>query len=246
MKNNQIFIQQPYATMVVRGLRDVILNEHFSITQRIYINATAPKNDPDTPLEWRQEVINQQLFGNLPPIEELPYDKCLGFVKVLDFAYSLHSKWSISQPPSVSVYKAHEFDEPQPITERKLYDYERIPSHAFIAGEVQSRGYFSKLMIPVNEKLYAIASNGGNVSFEMTGSLSDFTNFDKGTLRDFDKFTLVCGQRSKTFFWHKDCDIYWEQDPETDELVLYPSVYNESGKAPRARLNLSCRYPLID
>ena len=191
-------------------------------------------------------MINQQLFGNLPPTEELPYDKCLGFVTVRDYAYSLHSKWSIGQPPAVSVNHAHVYDDPQPIAERELYDYGEIPSYIFVEDKVQSLGLRRELVIPVNVELYAIACQGGTISFELTGLLSDFINFEEGNLKEYERFRLVCGKQSKAFFWYKDCDIEWEQDPETDELVLYPSVYSKTGKKPRAKLRLSCRYPFFD
>ena len=246
MKTTNLFIQQPYATMIVRGLRNAIPDEHFSRGQHIYINASVPVFNPNTPLEWLQEVINHQLFGNLPPTEDLPYGKCVGFVDVLCQADGNESRWTKTQEPTVIVTNAHVFDEPQSIMPRGWYDAEDIPSHQFGERSVMIWRHFDELCVPVNEKLYDIASQGGSVTFEMTGSLAVDTLLDNGEDQMFEKFTLSCGQRSKSFLWNDDCDVVWEQDPETDDLVLYPSVYAASGKAPRARLQLSCRYPLID
>ena len=241
---HQIFIPQPHATMVVRGERDVIRNEHFSPGDCILVNAIAPKDDPDTPLEWRQEVINQQLFGNLAPTKDLPVNKCLGVVKVLEKAKKFYSKWSKLEP-SVVVYKALVFDDPQPIGKRKLGDLGDIPSHKFHPRDVHVTNSARELVIPVDKSLYTVASKGGTVTFEMCGFLLVYTLFDRGILKKFDTFRLNCGQLSKTFYWNEDCDVEWEQDTETAELIMYPSVYAKSGFAPRARLHLSCRLPFI-
>ena len=114
MKTTNLFIQQPHAEMIVRGLRNDIPDEHFSKGDRIYINASVPVLNLNAPLEQLQEVINQQLLGNLPPTEVLPYGKCVGFVDVLCKADGTESIWSSIAEPSVIVTNAHVFDEPQP------------------------------------------------------------------------------------------------------------------------------------
>lgn len=240
----QIFIPQPHASMVVRGERDVIRDEHFSPGDCILVNAIAPKDDPDTPLEWRQEVINQQLFGNLAPTKDLPVDKCLGVVKVLKRVNKFYSKWSKLEP-SVVVHKALVFDDPQPIANRRLCELKDILSHKFHPIDVHVANSATELVIPIDKRQFTVASKGGTVTFEMCGSLVVYTLFDEGILKKFDTFRLKCGQLSKTFYWNEDCDVEWEQDTETAELVMYPSVYAESGFAPRAKLHLSCRLPFI-
>lgn len=243
MKTTNLFIQQPHAEMIVRGLRIAIPDEHFSKGDRIYINAAVPVLDLNAPLEQRQEVINQQLFGNLPPTVDLPYGKCVGFVDVLCQADGTESIWSSPAEPSVIVTNAHVFDEPQPVIPRSWYDAEDIPSHKFLGSSPYS--FNDELRLPVNEGLFAIAMRGGSITFELSGSMADHTLTSDKLLKDFEKFTLRCGNRSKTFLWNDECDVVWEQDAETDDLVFYPSVYDVSGKAPRAWLHLSCRYPFI-
>lgn len=243
MKATNLFIQQPYATMLVRGLRNAIPDERFSRGDRIYINAVVPVLDLNAPLEHFQEVINHQLFGNLPPTESLPHGKCLGFVDVLCQADGNESRWACIPEPTVIVTNAHEFDEPQPIKPRKWYDAEDIPSHKFLGSSPNL--FKDELRVPVNEGLYAIATRGGCITFELTGTLAVIALTDDKFLKEFEKFTVICGNRSKTFLWNEDCDVVWEQNPDTDDLVLYPSVYDASGKAPRAWLHLSCRNPLI-
>ena len=243
MKTVDFFIQQPHAEMLVRGLRNAIPDEHFSKGDRIYINATVPVLDLNAPQEHFQEVINHQLFGNLPPTDHLRYGNCIGFVEVLAHADGNESVWTKTSEPTVILTNARMFDKPQRIKPRKWYDAEDIPSHKFLAREPGR--FYDELRVPVNEELYAIASRGGDITFELGGLLGVAVWTDDKFLRDFEKFTIVCGNRSKTFLWNMDCDIVWEQDADTDDLVLYPSVIDLTGKAPRPWLRLSCRYPLI-
>lgn len=243
---DHLFIPQPYASMIVKGLRTVVADNRFSRNQRIYINATEPVFDPDTPLEWRQEVINQQLFGNLEDTQDLPVNQCIGFADVLAPVGTDTSKWKRPGELSMYLYNAHVFDTPQPIAKRNRFDAEDIPSYCFHESRVHVVDHDNELVLPVNELLYEIASQGGTVNFELSGLISVYTLFDEGSLKEFEKFTLICGSRSKTFLWNDGCEDVWEQDPETDELVLYPSVFNASGKAPRVKLHLSCRYPIVD
>jgi hypothetical protein len=198
----------------------------------------------DVPLEWFQAVNNHQLFGNLPPTADLPTGKCVGFVDVLAKADGTESQWAAVHEPSVLLTKAHEFDTPLGKELRSPYDADDIPSHVFHAKLPYAFRHDEELVIPVNEKFYRFASRGGNITFELTGTLAGCALENDGLLRDFERFTVICGQQSKSFLWNKGCDILWEQRPNDDELVLYPSVFNKSGKAPRAKLLLTCNYPL--
>lgn len=56
-------LKQPYASMLVHGLMDVVhLDTHPEQTpSHIFVYATEPVIDIEAPLEWLQEVRNQQL-----------------------------------------------------------------------------------------------------------------------------------------------------------------------------------------
>lgn len=244
METRNLFIQQPFATMLVRGLRNGVFDDQFSKGCRLYINALPCFMMSDVPLEWFQAVNNHQLFGNLPPTADLPTGKCVGFVDVLDKADGTECQWTAIHEPTVLLTNAHEFDTPLGKELRSWYDADNIPSHVFRFNLPYALYHDDELVIPVNEKLYRFASRGGNITFELTGSLAGCALENDGLLRDFERFTVICGQQSKSFLWNKGCDILWEQRPNDDELVLYPSVFNKSGKAPRAKLLLTCNYPL--
>lgn len=244
MKATNLFIQQPFATMLARGLRNAVFDDHFLKGDRLFIYALPSFYMSNTPLEWFQAVNNHQLFGNLPPTADLPTSKCVGFVDVLCKADGRESQWTAIHEPSVILTNAHEFDTPQRKSPGSWYDADDIPSHVFHAHQPYAFRCDNELVIPVNEKFYRIASKGGNISFELSGSLAVCALDDNGLLKDFEKFTVICGQQSKSFLMTEHCDIMWEQKPNDDELVFYPSVYNESGKAPRAKLLLTCTYPL--
>lgn len=246
METRNLFIQQPFATMLARGLRNAVFDDNFSKGCRLFINALPYFLMPDVPLEWFQAVNNHQLFGNLPPTDNLPNGKCIGFVDVLCRADGTENQWTAIHEPTVLLINAHEFDYPQGDTPSSWLEAEDIPSHVFHARQPHTLHQDDELVIPVNERLYRIASREGNISFELVDNLAVCALGDDCFPKDFEKFTVICGQQSKSFQWNLNCDIMWEQKAEDDELVLYPSVYNESGKAPHAKLFLSCRYPLID
>ena len=248
METRNLFIQQPFATMIARGLRNAVFDDNFSKGCRLFINALPSFQIPEipVPLEWFQAVNNHQLFGNLPPTDDLPYGKCIGFVDVLRKADGKENQWTAIHEPTVLLTNAHEFDKPQDLATSSWHDAKDISSHVFNARQPHTLHQDDELVIPVDEELYLIASLGDNISFELTGTLAECAMGDDCFLKDFEKFTLISGQQSKSFLWNLKCDIMWEQRPEDDELVFYPSVFNESGKAAHAKLFLSCCDPLID
>lgn len=248
METRNLFIQQPFATMLVRGLRNAVFDDNFSKGCRLFINALPCFLMPElpVPLEWFQVVNNHQLFGNLPPTDDLPTGKCIGFADVLCKADGTENQWTAIHEPTVLLTNAHEFDNPQGDTPSSWQDAEDIPSHVFHARQPHTLHQDDELVIPVNERLYRIASREGDISFELVDNLAVCALGDDCFPKDFEKFTVVCGQQSKSFLWDLNCDIMWEQKAEDDELVFYPSVFNKSGNAPHAKLFLSCHYPLID
>ena len=243
METRNLFIQQPFATMLVRGLRNAAFDDHFSKGCRLFVNALPCFMMPNVPLEWFQAINNHQLFGNLPPTADLPTGKCVGFVDVMCKADGTARQWTAIHEPTVLLANAHEFDTPQGHSPRSWHDADDIPSHVFHARQPHAFRD-EELVIPVNEKFYRFATHGGNIGFELTESLAVCALDDDGLLKDFDKFTVICGQQSKSFLMTEQSDIIWEQRPNDDELALYQSVYSKSGKAPRAKLLLSCNYPL--
>ena len=71
--------------MLVKGLMNVVrtANQQLLENRRLYIYATEPVSDPATPIEWVQEVNNQQAFGNLGETKDLPTNALIGFVDVI-------------------------------------------------------------------------------------------------------------------------------------------------------------------
>ena len=129
METRNLFIQQPFATMIARGLRNAVFDDNFSKGCRLFINALPNFQIPEipVPLEWFQAVNNHQLFGNLPPTEDLPYGKCIGFVDVLRKADGKENQWTTIHEPTVLLTNAHEFDEPQDLTPSSWHDAKNTP-----------------------------------------------------------------------------------------------------------------------
>jgi hypothetical protein len=116
MRMNILEVQQPFASMLVRRLRDVaqIVEWHLQKSKRFYIYSSGfVINDAAMPLSWQQEVFNQQQFGNLAETEELPVNALLGYVDWLAHANPQKNLWSAEMSgPSEHVHNAHVFDAP--------------------------------------------------------------------------------------------------------------------------------------
>ena len=109
---NLLSLSQPFATAVVKGLLNVVRTElHLEKAQRIFIYAGEPVTNPAMPIEWRQEVINHQLYGNLAETKDLPTYEPVGFVDVLCPAEHKSNVWTLGQPGTAYlVGNAHAFD----------------------------------------------------------------------------------------------------------------------------------------
>lgn len=245
-----INLQQPFAQMLVQRLiRAVHINAlQKDVANRILIYAKEPKDLNSLPLECRQEILNQQVFGNLAPIDKLPVNAFVGFVDVLSYNVNFEKEiWLNTMPkPCYAVLEAFAFDEPLSVKPDILRTnlIEVLPSHIF---EPQFAYATSQtLFLPVNKRIFAIAANNGSFRVELNEDIASLIMDENGEVKHFTSFSLTCGNRIKKFVWTDDCDIEWEQDPKTDELVLYPSAKADCALTPRAALLLSCLFPLND
>lgn len=92
-------IQQPWASMICAGIKDVE-NRTWKAAQvpgRILIHASSKKvtkNFNETiPECWESQIANHQLFGNLPGCQEMPTSAIIGYATVTEFADETDSIW---------------------------------------------------------------------------------------------------------------------------------------------------------
>ena len=249
MEQTLKFTPQPYATMIAKGLLNAVRTRlHFEKAHRIFIYAGEPVTNPAMPIEWVQEVINHQLFGNLAETKDLPTNELVGFVDVLCPADPRSSVWTLDEEPAYLVGNAHAFDNPLVFLEnehdnlRGIEDF--IPSHVFKPVNPFLLDYDEELVLPVNRRLFHMAAMRQTLKFELTGLLAVTVLDDNGELKPFTKFTVINNRRAKSFLF--EGEICHELTADETDLQRYPSVTSADGTTTRAQLVLSCRYALTD
>ena len=125
-------VQQPWATMICSGIKDVE-NRTWKPKEnrgRILIHASKKFSMNmlgGMPLEWASTINNDILFGNLPQANEFPYGAIIGYVTLDRIETESDSLWA---SPDESQYKwvlkdAYMFDKPIEGVKGKLhlFDY---------------------------------------------------------------------------------------------------------------------------
>lgn len=237
-------LEQPFAEMVVRGLINVLhLKKRVDrMTREVVIYARKPRKNPAIPLEWMQEVINHQKFGNLPPTDELPTEKVVGAVKIFYKADPDYNIWSI-EPPTASYVVGDSciVDEPLDVSLDDVKNWENLPHgikfHYFQPAMPHFRACEFEIIIPACKDLFVQASQGNPITFEFAGKLARLMK-DRcdDSLIPFENMRLVCGQCWKRF--HFLPSIKEEMAGESPKR--YPSVLSDVGRSNRKILTLEC------
>ena len=212
------------------------------MTREVVIYARKPRKKPAVPLEWIQEVINHQKFGNLPPTEELPTEKVVGVVKIFYKAELDYNIWSL-EPPTTSyvVGDACELDEPLDVSCDEVKSWKNLPQdvkfHSFEPAMPHFRARDFEIVIPVCGNMYYQASQGKPIKFEFAGKLANLMK-DRidGSLIPFENMRLVCGKRWKRFHFLPSIEV--EMAGESPKR--YPSVLSDVGRSNRKILTLEC------
>ena len=234
---NILEVQQPFASMLVRSLRDVAQIEewHLQKSRRFYIYSSGfVINDAAMPFSWQQEVFNQQQYGNLAETEELPVNALLGYVDWIAHADPHMNLWSVEiSGPSEHVYNAHVFDAPLmlPLSSIELMNgLDRIlPSHVARVPQPYLAQCGQELVIPVSDRNFAIASRGGSFLLEMTSTLSILLS----EMDDITLVTVVNGLRAKSFLFNADL-IHTKNNLDDSD---------ENDERERVQLLLKFNYP---
>jgi len=247
-----VALNQPGATLVAMGIRNAVqIDERLrKKTWRLFIYATEPVvNNAEYPLEWMQEAFNQELFGNLPPIEELPVNSLIGFFDYYSHTSSVdkESIWVAGLDESACIVcNAHMFDHPIMLPKEIIDNIndvdEMVPSHVCSPKQPFLLGMNDELVIDVSDKYFAIAARGGSFSLEYSVELS---NLLQEKLDDIKVITLRNGIKNKGFIFKYDL-IYDYVDGSNEVYKMYPSVLTPDHKMFRAQLMLSFDEPLIE
>lgn len=243
----KVILKQPWAEMASSGLMTVVHIDASpeEVPRRIFFHAIGPDNSIRHPIEWIQEVHNQQLFGNVPKTDDLQVNAIVGFADVGGIAPDDLNIWSRGVPPNRNfMVNAHVFDKPIPSGEAdELLDDHLPPYH-----KVRRRFLYESendLVVPVSAETFELASQGQSFKIDLIGDAADVIIDKRNQLKPFSAFRLVCGAKEKRFLFTDDCNIIVEVN-EDGSLKLYPSVLREDGTGARASLQLCCDHPIDD
>ena len=239
--------------MICAGLANVV---HLAVPPsqipcRLFIYATKPEYETCIPLEWRQEVINQQLFGNLESTDELPINQLIGFVDLVRMIPHNYNLWSLgSKKTAFLVTNAHTFIVPLDINpdevEQNLDFIELVNTKILIPRHPYLTDNEAELVLPVNMRLYSMASTGAAIFIQLAGEFAKLVLNEYGLLKPFTRYTLWHDNEGKRFVVDADTEIVHELNADGSDLCRYPSMLSPDGMTTRASLRFSCRFPLND
>ena len=190
-------MQQPWAEMASAGLMKVVHVDAppEEMPKRIFFHAIEPDRSIGFPIEWLQEVHNQQVFGNISKTDDLATNAILGFADVGGITPFDLNIWSRGAPPNrYFLVNAHVFDKPIPLVEAdELLDDHLPPYH-----KVRRRFLYESendLVVPVSAKIFELASQGQSFKIDLIGDAADVIIDRRNQLKPFSAFRLVCGAK---------------------------------------------------
>ena len=239
-----VFVHQPFATMICRGLLPAIFPEvqAESYPYKAYVCALDQyKRAADYPYEWHLEYANQFRFGNMPKTEALPVNALIGSVTVLG---------PTDIPGLFEVRNARQFVAPLEVPIDEFLQYEniikRMNTSMFIPRVPHLIDGGNNLVLPLNPFLHGVASSGGGFSIELVGSFSKLVLDENGMRKPFTKYTIWYGNEGKSFHVDDKTGILHELTPNGNDLKRYPSVPSPDGTTTHEKLFFTCSCPLND
>ena len=162
-------IQQPWAEMICRGIKDVENRtwKPSEVPGRILIHASSKKVTKNffntIPEEWESHITNNQMMGNLPDFCDMETSAIIGYATVVAFEEETDSVWDAgSEAIKWKIEDAWLFDEPIRNVKGKLnlFDYpideDNLPSaHKVELKKMQLDG--DNLIMPFADNLIEMA-----------------------------------------------------------------------------------------
>lgn len=243
----KVILKQPWAEMASAGLMTVVhVNAPLEeVPKRIFFYAMEPDHSIGYPIEWLQEVHNQQVFGNIPKTDELPTNAIVGFADVVGIASEDFNIWSRGAPPNrYFLVNAHKFDNPIPIEDAANLNAGHLPPYHKVCRRFLYESE-NDLVIPVSEEVQTLASQGKLFEIDLIGTTVNVIIDRRNQLKPFSAFRLICGNKEKRFLFTDDCRIVVDVNDD-GSLKYYPSVLREDCTGARASLQLCCDHPIDD
>lgn len=208
-------IQQPWASMICAGIKDVENRtwKPAEVPGRILIHASSKKvakNFNETiPEVWESEISDHQLFGNLPQYQDMPTSAIIGYATVTSFAEETDSVWDGG--PDVIKWKLEDawlFDEPIMDVKGKLnlFDYSLDENNLPPAHQVQIKKLDvngDNVILPLNDSFIKEVENAENsclniyYAADLTRSICK--DLETGEIAPVKTITLRAGDKEASY-----------------------------------------------
>lgn len=239
-------VQQPWASLIVAGIKTVE-NRTWQPKQlpgRILIHAskkTSLRLMNHEPLEWVQEIFNEQLFGNLPNFTDMPANAIIGYVTVERIDKdNANSVWAAGESNDERLYywhltDAHVFDEPIVGVKGKLHlwDYDLDagnlpPAHNVSLARLSVDG--DNVNVPLTAAHLATLQPNQSLTIEL-GTVADvMCQPDVYALKPLKTVTFFHGSQRRTFALSPETDAqYYVDDSEEENPAMFFSKLHKDG-----------------
>lgn len=232
-------IQQPWASLICAGIKDVE-NRTWKAAElpgRILIHASSKKVSrnflDEIPLDWMIGVNGAVLYGNIPPLKDLPTSSIIGYVTVKEFADITDSLWDGGEGAIKWVLEdAYLFDEPIPNINGKLHLFEYDvdennlpPAHKVELRYPQRNG--DELILPCDDEVIdQLNSDGAEIDVDLDEYVAQAILSEDGTLLAPKTIRMAAPERSLVFDV-KEPGLYSHDNPETGEPIMEKNAYDE-------------------
>ena len=242
-------VQQPWASLIVAGIKDVE-NRTWQPKQlpgRILIHAskkTSLRMMNNEPLEWVQEIFNEQIFGNLPDFPDMPSNAIIGYVTVERIDKdNARSVWAAGESNDERLYywhltDAYVFDEPITGVKGKLhlweYDIDENnlpPAHKVELHDPVIDG--DKIALPLAKQHWVNLRPNSSFVIEIGMLANDLCQPDVYDLKPFKTITFTHDGKQRTFKLRPETEAqYYTDGGEDQNPAKFFSMLNPDG-APR-------------
>lgn len=236
-------LQQPWASLIAAGIKDVENRtwKPQEIPERILIHASKKcsiRTMSREYIEWLQEVINEQVMGNIPDFADMPSNAIIGYFSIDRIDKKVdQSIWAAGEDDDEKLYYWHVkdcylFDEP--ILEVKgklhLWEYDMDENNLPPAHQVQLMGYKESdgnVFLPINEKRWNELGENQTQLFELDQFASEvFCKPGVYELKPLKTITL-CHKGQKRTFRLTDETFSNDFVNSNGEPILYMSLLSE-------------------
>ena len=238
-------LQQPWASLIAAGIKDVENRtwKPKEIPSKILIHASEKctmRTVGNEPIEWIQEIMNEQMMGNIPEFTDMPSNAIIGYFSIDRIDKKIDSSiWASGEDDSEDLYYWHVkdcylFDEPIKDVKGKLWlwDYDLDENNLPPAHKVELKNYDAKdddFIFPVTEEKWNSLEENQYLTFDLGVSSADVL-CNEGTydLKPCKNIVFTCNGKSRKFKLTEETETRVATN-EKNEPTKYFSLLNPDG-----------------